>query len=525
MPQGLDMRLVQGESKTLLLPLANLLSSKVVGTAIVYGKDNPERKPGPTVRRFGVVLTAPPCKKVLVTETENQNQTQHQDNNGDLPSGNQTGQMNAHSTTRTSLLRPKQSCYIGAWNVRTMYETGKAAQIEREMNRYNIQILGVSESRWTGNGIITTNSRNTIIYSGREDNNHREGVAIIMTPTAKKSMIEWEPINERLMTARFNGKYVKTSIIVCYAPTNDAEEEQKDTFYQQLQKAVDKIPTHDVLLIIGDLNAKVGSSNEGREKSMGKHGCGTINDNGERLVDICELNNCVIGGIIFPHKEIHKKTWISPNGRDSNQIDHIIINGKWRHSLKNVIVRRGADVGSGHHLLLPKIRIHLRKAVKRSETTRIKYHTARLRDPGIQKKFSLTLRNRFQTLGDIGEGLENNWNAFRDSIIQTSADVLGTKTRSDKDWIQLDTWKLIDKRKLLKQKKHNARSERVTAKYSKEYSECNKETKRKLRKDKREYFEAKASEAEEAGKKKVNKEKFSKSHENYLGNITAEAPS
>ena len=86
-------------------------------------------------------------------------------------------------------------------------ETGKAAQIEREMNKYNIQILGISESRLTGNGVITTYSRNTIIYSF-----HREGVAIIMTPTAKKSLIEWEPINERLITARFNGRYEKHQI-------------------------------------------------------------------------------------------------------------------------------------------------------------------------------------------------------------------------------------------------------------------------------------------------------------------------
>ena len=72
-------------------------------------------------------------------------------------------------------------------DVRTIYETGKAAQIKREMNKYNIQILGIRESRWTGNGVITTNSRNTIYYSGREDNNHREGVAMVMTPTATKS--------------------------------------------------------------------------------------------------------------------------------------------------------------------------------------------------------------------------------------------------------------------------------------------------------------------------------------------------
>ena len=88
--------------------------------------------------------------------------------------------------------------------------------------------------------------------------------------------------------------------------------------------------------------------------------------------------------------------------------------------------------------------------MKRSEPTRTKYHTARLRDPGVQKKFSLTLRNRFQTLGNVGDGLENNWNAFRDIIIQTSADVLGTKTRSDK---KPDTTKLMNKTRTIKQKK------------------------------------------------------------------------
>ena len=93
------------------------------------------------------------------------------------------------------------------------------------------------------------------------------------------------------------------------------------------------------------------------------------------------------------------------------------------------------------------------------------------------------------------------------------------------DWIKLDTWKLIDKRRTLKQKKQNARSERVTAKYSKDYSECNKETKKKIRKYKKEYFEAKAKEAEETAKKGQLKGKLSKLQKNCLGNITAEAPS
>lgn len=203
--------------------------------------------------------------------------------------------MTAQRTIRP-LLSPKSKCHIGTWNVRTMFQTGKTAQVEREMLLYRISILGISECRWTGNGCVTTSLGNTIVYSRRNDNDHREGVAIMMSKEAKKSVIEWTPISERLMVARLKSRYTKLSVIQCYAPTNDAEEEPKDTFYLQLQQALDSVPSHDVLLVIGDLNAKVGRSNEGREKTMGKNGCGEMNENGERLADICGLNDLVMGG-------------------------------------------------------------------------------------------------------------------------------------------------------------------------------------------------------------------------------------
>ena len=71
-----------------------------------------------------------------------------------------------------------------------------------------------------------------------------------------------------------------------------------------------------------------------------------MNENGERLTNFCFINNIIIGGTLFPHKQIHKLTWESPNGRDINQIDHIMINKKSRGSLQDVRFRRGADVGS-----------------------------------------------------------------------------------------------------------------------------------------------------------------------------------
>lgn len=106
---------------------------------------------------------------------------------------------------------------------------------------------------------------------------------------------------------------------------------------------------------------------------MGKCGSGTMNENGEYLAEFCGNNNLVISGTFFPHKEIHKLTWVSPGGRDKNQIDHIVVNGKWRRSLQDVGVRRGADVGSDHHLITAYFKLKLMKTVpkrswKRSDT-------------------------------------------------------------------------------------------------------------------------------------------------------------
>jgi len=100
---------------------------------------------------------------------------------------------------------------------------------------------------------------------------------------------------------------------------------------------------------------------------MGKRGCGMMNDNGKRLVDFCLNNNCIVGGIIFPHKNIHKTTRRPPDGKTCNQIDHIVINGKWRGSLHDVRGRIGADVNSCYHLLITHIQLKLHRAVQRSE--------------------------------------------------------------------------------------------------------------------------------------------------------------
>ena len=110
------------------------------------------------------------------------------------------------------------------------------------MRRYKLDILCVSECRWTDCGSQILSSGEKIIYSGRNDRKHTEGVAIILSNKAQNALIEWSPLDKRIITARFYSIYTKLTIIQCYAKTNDSDSEDKNIFYKKLPKEIAKCP-------------------------------------------------------------------------------------------------------------------------------------------------------------------------------------------------------------------------------------------------------------------------------------------
>ena len=369
-------------------------------------------------------------------------------------------------------------------------------QLVKEFDNYNLDVLGVSEVRWTGTGKRRLASGHTIVFSGRSDDQQSEGVALLLNRKTEKALLEWKPFGSRLLKARFHSKYTKLSVLVCYAPTEDANAEVKDAFYDQLQTALESVHAHDMLLILGDLNAKVGSDNTGREHVMGKHGIGTINDNGERLADFCEENNLLIGGTLFQHKHIHKTTWTSPDGttKKTKQIDHVIINRRWRSSLQDVRAYRGADVASDHTLLLAVVSLKLRRS-KRRQARQQRLDSGRLNESLTKQAFAVEVKNRFRVLG---EQQEMTIDGFNQVLREAGEKVLGFRRKKKEEWIKEETWKKIDERRQTKEKINNTRSERLKEKHRSFYSELNKQVKRMTRADKKDYIEKLADEAEEA---------------------------
>ncbi|KAJ3581662.1 hypothetical protein NHX12_016403, partial [Muraenolepis orangiensis] len=272
---------------------------------------------------------------------------------------------NRKETVRSKLLTSRRPTTIATWNVRTMYAGGKAAVIAEEMKRYGISLLGLGETRWLQSGQVKLASGETILYSGHPEDSapHTEGVAFMLSKEAQRALISWEPINSRIITAKFQTthKKINLQVIQCYAPTNDTDDETKDQFYNQLYTILQDRKGKDIIILMGDMNAKIGGNNNGFEPVMGREGLGTMNANGERFAAACADNNLVIGGSVFQHKNIHKATWVSPDHTTENQIDHICISQKFRHSLLDVRARRGADAGSDHHLLTAKIQLKLKR--------------------------------------------------------------------------------------------------------------------------------------------------------------------
>ena len=98
-----------------------------------------------------------------------------------------------------------------------------------------------------------------------------------ISPNIAKSFLEFRPVNEHIIAARLHGKQGSLIIVQCYAPTNDFSEDEKDQFYCILKTVVERVPTHNVLVVKGDLNVMIGNDNASLERAIEKHGCGKMN--------------------------------------------------------------------------------------------------------------------------------------------------------------------------------------------------------------------------------------------------------
>jgi exonuclease III len=245
-------------------------------------------------------------------------------------------------------VRRKRDMLIGTWNVWRLYQPRASKKLEEELKRYKVDIAAIQEIRWKQ--IELTELRHYIlINSGSKENNY--GTGFMVSKEIKQNLISYKTVNERICTVRMRGRFFNTTFISIHAPTEEKEEDIKDQFYERLERTHNEIPRNDIKIILGDFNAKIGKDVMYRP-AIGTHSRHeTNNENGQRIVDFTSGKNICISSMYFPHKNIHKETWISPDGGTQNQIDHVITDTRHAKDIIDVKTCRGADCDSDHFLV------------------------------------------------------------------------------------------------------------------------------------------------------------------------------
>ena len=141
-----------------------------------------------------------------------------------------------------------------------------------------------------------------------------------------------------MISVYIQGKPFTIIVIQVYAPNSNAEEAEVELFYEDLQDLLELTPRKDVLFIIGDWNAKVGSQET--PGITGKFGLGVQNEAEQQLTEFCQENALVIANTLFQQHKRRLYTWTSPYGQHRNQIDDVLCSQRWRSSIqsaKNII--------------------------------------------------------------------------------------------------------------------------------------------------------------------------------------------
>ena len=225
---------------------------------------------------------------------------------------------------------------IASWNVRTMRpglsndrqqinDSRKTAIIDSELDRLNIDIAGLQETRLAENGSLKE-QRYTLFWQRKsieEKREHGVGFAVknsLLTVTVP-------PVNgsARILTIRLSTRAGRANIIMSiYAPTLCFTVDTKDQFYEELDVAIGNIPKTEQLYILGEFNARVGADHESWSTCLGQHGMGKINENGQRLLELCCHYELSITNTFFGNKPCHKVSWIHPRSGHWHQLGSVL---------------------------------------------------------------------------------------------------------------------------------------------------------------------------------------------------------
>ena len=196
---------------------------------------------------------------------------------------------------------------MGTLNIGTM--TGKGRELADMMERRNVDILCLQETKWKGSKARNIGGGCKIFYKGADG--RKNGIGIVLREEMAESVLEVKRVSDRLMTMKLEVNGSILYIVSAYAPQVNYNMEEKNDFWEDLDGLIESISKEERIVLGADLNGHVGEGNIGDEEIMGRYDAGTKNKEGSMVVDFGKRMDLAIVNTYFKKKEEHRVTYKS----------------------------------------------------------------------------------------------------------------------------------------------------------------------------------------------------------------------